>query len=131
MRGNSGFTPRPFRAYQARDIDKIPQLQNLSHEELTSLKAVSAVLPFRVNNYVIEELIDWQNIPNDPIYQLTIPQPEMLQTDDLHRLSGLIRDQAPRHELQAEARLIQMRMNPHPAGQMELNVPNRMPSNMQ
>ncbi len=39
------------------------------------MKAVSAVLPFRVNNYVIQDLIDWNNIPDDPIYQLTFPQP--------------------------------------------------------
>ena len=39
---------------------------------------VAHVLPFRVNNYVIDELIDWNAVPADPLFQLTFPQPDML-----------------------------------------------------
>ncbi|TDI45843.1 MAG: hypothetical protein E2P02_06430 [Acidobacteria bacterium] len=64
-----------FKVYTRKDIDDIQELQTLSEEQRVDMKAVSAVLPFRVNNYVIQDLIDWNNIPNDPIYQLTFPQP--------------------------------------------------------
>ena len=49
---------RTYRAYGRKDIDTISQLQDLSHETLLGMKAVSAVLPFRTNNYVVEEMID-------------------------------------------------------------------------
>ena len=51
------------------------------------MKAVSAVLPFRVNEYVTDELIDWSNIPEDPIYQLTFPQEGMLKRKQLRYLA--------------------------------------------
>jgi len=37
--------------------------------------AAASVLPMRTNNYVVEDLIDWSNIPDDPIFQLVFPQP--------------------------------------------------------
>ena len=87
------------------------------------MKAVASVLPFRVNNYVVEDLIDWANIPDDPMYQLTFPQPEMLKLPDYARMLGLIRRGASKAEIKAAANRIQYTLNPHPAGQMELNVP--------
>jgi KamA family protein len=114
---------RQFRVYTRRHIDKIEQLQQLSPTELTAMKAVSAVLPFRVNNYVVEELIDWSNIPADPIYQLTFPQPEMLRERDFARMYSLLHDGASEDAIQSAAREIQNTLNPHPSGQMELNVP--------
>lgn len=114
---------RRLQIYTRRHIDQIPQLEALSPSELTSMKAVSAVLPFRVNNYVVEELIDWTNIPNDPMYQLTFPQPGMLREEDFARMQALVRAGASEAETQEAAREIQATLNPHPALQMELNVP--------
>ncbi len=87
------------------------------------MMAVSAVLPFRVNQYVIEELIDWDDIPDDPIYQLTFPQHDMLSPEDLSVMQDLVRRDAPQDELQTAARKIRFRMNPQPDGQKEYNVP--------
>ncbi len=112
-----------FQAYTRRNIDKIPQVQRLSAPELIAIKAVSAVFPFRVNKYVIEELIDWSNIPEDPIYQLTFPQPDMLADEHFHRMYSLVDNGAPEEQISSAAAEIQETMNPHPAGQMELNVP--------
>jgi len=114
---------RRLQIYTRRHIDQIPQLEALSPSELTSMKAVSAVLPFRVNNYVVEELIDWTNIPDDPMYQLTFPQPGMLREEDFARMQALVRAGASEAETQEAAREIQATLNPHPALQMELNVP--------
>ena len=124
MPTNTRIPKLAFRAYQRGDIDSIPELARLSADDLLAMKAVSAVLPFRVNNYVVEQLIDWDRIPDDPIYQLTFPQRGMLAPDDLGHIADLIRANAPEAELRAEARKIQLRLNPHPAGQLELNVPS-------
>jgi KamA family protein len=114
---------RKFRVFTRKDIDSIPRLSSLSETFRNSMKAVSAVLPFRVNNYVIEDLIDWSNIPEDPIFQLTFPQPEMLEGKDFRRIYDLVARQAPADQLKAVAREVQQKLNPHPAGQLELNVP--------
>jgi len=115
---------RTYRAYGRKDIDSIPQLARLSRDIRTGMKAVAAVLPFRTNNYVVEELIDWSRIPRDPIYQLTFPQSDMLESRDFEQLVDLFHREAPESVIQEAAREIQMRMNPHPAGQMKLNVPS-------
>ncbi len=46
-----------------------------------------------------------------------------LHAQGVARMVDLVRAEAPRQRLRAAAREIQMHMNPHPAGQMELNVP--------
>jgi len=117
-----GSRPR-FRAYGRRHIGRIRQLDGLSRRQWTALKVASAVLPFRVNDYLLDELIDWSNIPSDPIFQLTFPQAEMLDHADYLRLRNLLMTGADPELIQQCAREIQMRMNPHPNGQMELNVP--------
>jgi len=105
-----------------KDLDTIPQLQNLTADQRLDMRAVSAVLPFRVNRYVVDSLIDWDKVPDDPIYQLTFPQPGMLAEDALARMRDLVVRNVPKDELEAAAREIQHGMNPHPAGQMELTV---------
>lgn len=37
--------------------------------------AAASILPMRTNNYVVSQLIDWSAVPDDPIFQLTFPQP--------------------------------------------------------
>jgi len=72
---------------------------------------------------VIDELIDWRSIPDDPIFQLTFPQPAMLAPRDFRRMYELVRGAAPAEAIKTAAREIQARLNPHPAGQIDLNVP--------
>ncbi len=115
--------PRRYAALTRRDLDRLPQLRALGPERVLAMRALAAVLPFRVNTYVVDELIDWENIPDDPLFQLTFPQEGMLDPDDFRRVLDLVRRDAPARELQAVARDIRLRMNPHPAGQRELNVP--------
>ncbi len=118
------FPSKQYRAYGRTHLSSIPQFADLPDEELCALKAVAAVLPFKLNNYVVEELIDWARVPHDPIYQLTVPQRGMLEPADLDRMMGLIRRKASTAELRAAAGEIRTRLNPHPAGQTTLNVPS-------
>lgn len=43
------------------------------------MEAAGQAPPFRVNRYVIEALSDWDAAVDDPIFQLTCPQPGMLE----------------------------------------------------
>ena len=118
-----GTEPLRYRAYTAGNIDTIPQFRRLSQEQRSAIRTVSRVLPFRVNNYVVEKLIDWDSIPEDPIFQLTFPQDEMLDPGDFSLLRDLETRNAPEEEIQAAVDRIRLDLNPHPAGQMDLNVP--------
>lgn len=97
--------------------------ERLDPELRHSLKVVSRVLPFRTNEYVLEELIDWHDLPDDPIFQLTFPQREMLDPDDFRRIERLQLSGASREAIIAAANDIRRGMNPHPAGQVDQNVP--------
>ena len=114
---------KKYRAYTNKNIDRVPQFKALTLEQRAAVAAVSKVLPFRVNNYVVEELIDWDNIPYDPMFQLTFPQEGMLKEHDFKRIQESLVRNAPPEEVDEMVRDIRFGMNPHPAGQMDLNVP--------
>lgn len=116
-------THASFRALTTRDLDRIPQLARLPRADVDAMSVVAEVLPFRTNSYVVDELIDWRAVPDDPMFQLTFPQRDMLEQEDFARIERLLRLGAPRERVRAAAREVQRRLNPHPAGQMELNVP--------
>ncbi|WP_246797681.1 KamA family radical SAM protein [Burkholderia perseverans] len=112
-----------FKAYNAKSIANSPYWSRIPDEIKGALGSISRVLPFRINEYVLRELIDWDRVPDDPVFRLTFPHPEMLPADDYRRLRELLADGA---DPAAGARYIDMlrhRMNPHPAGQMTHNVP--------
>ena len=114
---------RKFKVFTRRNIDQVSQLAAWPERDILAVKAVSAVLPFRVNSYVVDELIDWSNIPDDPMFQLTFPQPEMLSDADFATMYAMVREGVGEAAIQSAAREIQRKLNPHPGGQMQLNVP--------
>lgn len=117
------FSYDRFRVFTARQLENIPQIQRLSPEHRFSMKVVSTVLPFRVNHYVINHLIDWDNIPDDPIFQLTFPQADMLSSEHFNAIADLLIRNATKREIDDAVTKIREELNPHPAGQQELNVP--------
>jgi KamA family protein len=112
-----------YTPFTLASMDRIPQLARLSDRRRLAMRAVAHVLPFRTNAYVTDELIDWDNIPDDPMFQLTFPQPGMLEPQDLARMMSLLREGAAPRQLKAAANDIRLKLNPHPAGQLEHNVP--------
>jgi KamA family protein len=112
-----------YQHYTSKDLDHIKQIRVLSKEQIFQMKVVSQVLPFKVNNYILDELIDWDNIPGDPIFQLTFPQKGMLTDKAFNEVADLLRSDAPKEELRKKVDEIRYSLNPHPAGQMQMNVP--------
>lgn len=111
-----------YRAYTLKTFKKIPQMKYLSEEQIFDIEVVGEVLPFKANNYVVDELIDWENFENDPIFILTFPQKDMLAKEHYDRMAELIRNGASRPEITKAANQIRMELNPNPAGQVH-NVP--------
>lgn len=117
------FSHQPFQVYTQRDLERIAPLSQLPAAFRFDMQVVSTVLPFRVNQYVIDELIDWDQVPDDPIFQLTFPQRGMLESHHFDLIADLLRGGAEPALMQEAVAQVRAELNPHPAGQMELNMP--------
>lgn len=113
-----------YKAYNLKNFREISQLRSkLTDAELFELEVAGSVFPFKSNNYVVERLIDWSKVPNDPIYKLTFPQKEMLPSKFFDKIATAIKNNAPTEKLRKLITAAHLSMNPHPGGQMEHNVP--------
>lgn len=117
------LTHQRFHVYTARQLDQIVQLSQLPAQQRFEMRVVASVLPFRVNQYVIDQLIDWSSVPDDPIFQLTFPQRDMLAPGHFQRIATALQENWPAAELNALIAQVRSELNPHPAGQLEHNVP--------
>jgi len=112
-----------YKTYTVKTFRQIPQVQKyLSEEQKFDIEVVAQVFPFKVNNYVIDKLINWEDPLNDPIFRLTFPQKGMLKPHHYEKIAKLLKENAPAEIIRDEANRIRMELNPHPAGQ-KYNVP--------
>jgi KamA family protein len=120
------IAPRPRRNLsflQLKHLDDVPELAGIDPGLVFDMRVVGSVLPFTANSYVIDELIDWDAAPDDPLFRLVFPRREMLAPGDYDQVAAAYRRRATPAELRALATEIHTRLNPHPAGQMALNMP--------
>lgn len=119
----SEFYSPSYQPYTLTNFREIPQIKKLSPQLQFEMEVVANVFPFKTNNYVVEQLIDWKNIPNDPMFVLTFPQKDMLKPKHFNKMANAIRKGLDKKDIQKIANKIRLELNPHPAGQMEHNVP--------
>ena len=50
----------------------------------------ASVLPFRTNNYVLSELIDWGRVPHCPMFRLVDPASNRISLDNLQPLHKVV-----------------------------------------
>jgi KamA family protein len=112
-----------YKSYLLHNFKSIPQVQNLQEDLIEAIEIVGSVMPFKTNNYVVENLINWDRVPNDPIYKLTFPQREMLLPHHYEQMMKVIKNGASKSEIKTAANEVRLELNPHPAGQLEYNVP--------
>ncbi len=111
-----------YRSYNQKSFTKAEKVKRyLSPSEIEEIEVVSQVFPFKVNNYVIEKLIDWDNYRDDPIFRLTFPHRDMLFEDDYERVKALML-KGDKEALKRVVDSIRLTLNPHPADQLS-NVP--------
>lgn len=113
-----------YRALTRSNIAKRPEWARLDSELREAVETVSLVLPFRTNQYLVENLIDWDRPEDDPIFQLTFPQRGMLEDDQYDRVHAAMDRGLPSDEIDRIVNEIRAELNPHPAGQMTHNVPH-------
>ncbi len=113
----------PYEAINLHNFETVPQLQMLPPSLRHEIAVVGNVLPFKSNRYVVDHLIDWSNALDDSMFRLTFPQREMLAPAQFDRMAALLDSGATPGEIKTVADEIRMTLNPHPAGQMDHNVP--------
>lgn len=123
MQGNQIITLMKLQSYSLHNYKNIPQIKQLSSEQIEAIEVIGNVLPFKTNNYVINELIDWNNIENDPMFKLTFPQKGMLNTEHYNAMKIVLAHTNNKDEIKKMAMSIRNELNPHPAGQVEHNTP--------
>jgi KamA family protein len=110
----------PYTLFNFREI---PQIHNLPEEKQFEIEVVGNVLPFKTNNYVVDNLIDWNEPLVDPMFILTFPQKGMLKKSHYDEVAAAIKNGSDKKTIQSIANKIRYQLNPHPAGQMQHNIP--------
>ncbi len=80
-------------------------------------RVVSAVLPFKASSYVVDELIDWDKAPDDPIYRLTFPHRDMLEIEHFELVEEAVLA-GDKEGIRQAVTKVQYALNPHPSNQL-------------
>lgn len=118
---SSKAAPR-WKIYDRYSLGAIPQLQNLPPEIVESVRLATLVFPFKVNEYVLENLIDWSRIPDDPMFRLLFPMVEMLREQDRLHLEQLLSLNVSQDKVDETVIRIRSTLNLDPSHQ-SVNVP--------
>jgi len=109
-----------YKAYNIKTFKKIPQVEKfLSKKDIADIELAGLVFPFKVNNYVVDHLIDWKHYKDDPIFRLVFPHKKMLKRKHYKLLKESLED---KEKLKKAIYQIRMELNPHPADQKS-NIP--------
>ena len=103
--------------YNLQNFRSIPQMNSVSETVKRDIEIVGRALPFKTNNYVLDELIDWENVETDPIFTLNFPRKGMLSKTQYDAIAKLVDADAHPTTIADEIVKIRLSLNPNPAGQ--------------
>jgi KamA family protein len=113
--------PEKLVFYANHRIASVPQFDRIDPKLAHGIRLAALVFPFKVNSYVLQNLIDWDAGEDDPMFRLVFPHPDMLQPDDRERLDRL-QAEGDQKSIDAEVARIRAKMNPHSSDQT-FNLP--------
>lgn len=111
-----------YRPYGINQLEELGVLERIPADIQFEFRVVSTVLPFRVSRYVVDELIDWAKVPDDPVYKSVFPHKEMLPDAAFQQVADEIKKGGAKSRLASIATDIRNTLNPHPGGQTTDNV---------
>jgi len=97
-------------------LDSIPQFRDLPPDIRLNVDVATRVLPFKTNAYILNELIDWADIPGDPIFQMNFPQRGMILEEDFQDIRDLIVNEAANSTIESAALRARTRLMPRNPG---------------
>ncbi|GAB4142792.1 MAG: KamA family radical SAM protein [Bacteroidia bacterium] len=114
---------KAYKAFSLHNITNSKHYEFLKPSTKEAIQVVGNVLPFKTNNYVIDELINWGHPEKDPMFLLTFPHKDMLLAHHYTMMHETLLRTNDKQIIKDVANKIRLTLNPHPAGQMEKNVP--------
>lgn len=113
-----------YKAISLQALDKVAERHPKLKPLLYDIKLAGMVFPFKASPYYVDELIDWdtEDVKEDPFYKLVFPTLDMLETKHRQKLEAAHAEGDPAKLIKVVAE-IRQDLNPHPAGQKELNAP--------
>eukprot|EP00540_Astrosyne_radiata_P023439 CAMPEP_0116832018 /NCGR_PEP_ID=MMETSP0418-20121206/5659_1 /TAXON_ID=1158023 /ORGANISM="Astrosyne radiata, Strain 13vi08-1A" /LENGTH=479 /DNA_ID=CAMNT_0004461333 /DNA_START=650 /DNA_END=2089 /DNA_ORIENTATION=- len=117
-------TRERYKPININNLDKVAEAHPELKPHLYDIKLAANVFPFKASPYFVDELIDWQaeDVKQDPFYKLVFPTLDMLETHHREKLEAAYATGDP-IKLTEVVSAIREDLNPHPAGQKELNAP--------
>lgn len=110
-----------YKSYTLQNYRSLHQTSLVSSDDIEAIEVVGSILPFKTNNYVVEQLINWHNIPDDPIFTLSFPRREMLFPEQYDKVKTLI-NKRDYSSLAGYVKELRLGLNPNPSGQKH-NIP--------
>ncbi len=101
-----------YRTYTNLTFKNSPYYKKLPPAQREEFDVLSQVFHFKVNNYVLEHLIDWQAVPNDPIYRLAFLRKDMLHPQNYAALRQWLQTGMGQYTLKKIVRAIERSMYP-------------------
>lgn len=101
-----------FRQYNANTFKRSLYFKRLSALQRAHFEVLTQVFHFKVNAYTLQHLIDWDNIPHDPIYKLLFPRPDMISTEDFDRMSAMVSGKADQALIKAMVDNLRLKTSP-------------------
>lgn len=111
-----------MKQYTLSNYNEIKQFGKLTADQKEAIEVVGRLLLFKTNSYVVNELIDWDNIPDDPIFTLNFPRAEMVEPTQYAKVKSLLGASLDKKELADAVNKIRLELNPNPSGQ-DHNIP--------
>jgi len=113
-----------YKAISLQSLEKVAEKHPQIKPHLYDIKLAGLVFPFKASPYFVDELIDWdcENVKEDPFYKLVFPTLDMLISKHREMLVKAHEEEDPANLIKVVAD-IREDLNPHPAGQKELNAP--------
>ncbi len=101
-----------FVSYNQHSFKKTPYYNRLPSNEKEVFDILTSIFHFKVNTYVLDHLIHWDTIPNDPIYKLVFPRKEMLSPIDYNHLKTLYHNGLKSKDIIPFVQHIKQKMHP-------------------
>ncbi len=112
-----------LKTYSLHNLEEIPQLKRLSKKQKLEIEVAARVIPFKTNNYIVDNIIRWSNFKKDPMFILNFPTRELLNDEQFEKIASLVKKGADKTELNKAIHKIWLQLNPHPGDQLKYNVP--------
>ncbi len=115
----------PFEKYRPWTKNQLVELAEKHRgfsKVLADVQMASRVFPFRLSSHVIDNLIRWDDLEEDPFFHLLVPTMKMLEKGHRETLREVCLS-GDESRISSVVNSIRADLNPHPAGQMTLNTP--------